>query len=339
MGERAHRVLVVGVGSIGERHCRCFRATGRAEVGFVEINPTLRGAIAERYGVESAFDSLDAALAGGFGVAVVATPAPLHVPQTIRLVEAEMDVLIEKPLSTSLAGVDELRDLTARAGRTVGVAYVYRAFPALTAMRDAISAGRFGKPLQVVVVGGQHFPTFRPAYRDIYYKDRATGGGAIQDALTHLVNAAEWLVGPVDRLFADAAHQALEGVEVEDTVSLVTRHGSVLGSFSLNQFQAPNEITLTVLCERGAARFEAHLHRWRWMAGPQDTWHDEAFGTSERDTVYIAQANAFLDAVEGRRPVLCTLDEAAQTLRVNLAALVSADRPAWTPVAPSDRTS
>ena len=37
-----HRVLIVGVGSIGERHLRCFQATGRAEVSFVEINDELR---------------------------------------------------------------------------------------------------------------------------------------------------------------------------------------------------------------------------------------------------------------------------------------------------------
>ena len=44
----SHRVLIVGVGSIGERHLRCFRATGRAEVSFVEINDELRRSVVER---------------------------------------------------------------------------------------------------------------------------------------------------------------------------------------------------------------------------------------------------------------------------------------------------
>ena len=76
-----------------------------------------------------------------------------------------------------------------------GVAYVYRAHPALMEMKQALDHGRFGRPLQVVAVSGQNFPFYRPAYRQTYYADRATGGGAIQDALTHVVNAAEWLVG------------------------------------------------------------------------------------------------------------------------------------------------
>ncbi len=43
-------------------------------------------------------------------------------------------------------------------------------------------------------------------YREIYYARWSTGGGAIQDALTHLINAAEYLVGPTNRVMADAAN-------------------------------------------------------------------------------------------------------------------------------------
>ena len=110
---------------------------------------------------------------------------------------------------------------------TVAVAYVYRSFPALAAMRGALIGGRLGRPVELVAVGGQHFPTYRPAYRQTYYADRATGGGAIQDALTHVLNLGEWLLGPIDRVVADAAHQLLPDVEVEDTVHLLARHGDV----------------------------------------------------------------------------------------------------------------
>ena len=57
-----HRVLIVGVGSIGERHLRCFLATGRAELGFVEVNDSLRTTIAERYAVGHTWADLEAAL-------------------------------------------------------------------------------------------------------------------------------------------------------------------------------------------------------------------------------------------------------------------------------------
>jgi predicted dehydrogenase len=322
-------VLIIGVGSIGERHLRCFQRTGRAEVSFVEINGDLRRVIGERYSIQSCHADLEAGLAERPNIAVIATPAPLHVPMATRLAEAYIHMLIEKPLSTSLDGIDYLRGLVQERRLVAGVGYVYRVHPVLKAVKAALAAGRFGRPVQIVSVSGQHFPTYRPGYRSIYYADRAQGGGAIQDALTHMINAGEWLVGPVSRVVVDAAHQVLDGVEVEDTVHLVARHGTVLASYSLNQYQSPNENTLTVVCERGTIRCEFHDNRWRWMPKPGDPWHDEPLGTLERDTLYVAQANRFLDAVEGKAPVPCSLEDGVQSLHVNLAALASLEQGTW----------
>jgi len=326
---KPRRLLIVGVGSIGHRHLRCFQATGRAEPSICEPNDDLRRRLAEEYRVDRTYASLEAALADPHDAAVIATPANLHVPMAIRIVECGLHLLIEKPLSTSLEGIESLRQAVARRGVVAAVAYVYRAHPILRAMRAALASGRFGRPVELAAVGGQHFPTYRPAYREIYYKDRATGGGAIQDAITHVLNMGEWLIGPIDRLLADAAHQVLEGVEVEDTVHVLTRQGGVLGSYSLNQHQAPNELTVTVVCERGTLRFENHACRWRWMPGPEQPWHDEPAGELPRDALFLAQANGFLDAIEGHGPPPCSLEDGIQTLRANLAALASARDGTW----------
>lgn len=325
---RQHHVLIVGVGSIGERHLRCFQATGRATVSFVEINDTLRTTIAERYGVPG-FADLDAALAPRPQAAVVATPANQHIPLATKLAAAGLHVLIEKPLATTIDGVDRLAAIVREQHLVAAVAYVYRCFPALAAMREALLSGKFGLPVELVAVCGQNFPTYRPAYRETYYTNRATGGGAIQDALTHLLNAGEWLVGPIDQLVADAAHRVLAGVDVEDTVHLLARHGEVLGSYSLNQHQAPNEVTLTVVCQRGTVRWESHRHRWRWMIQPDEPWHDEPQEELPRDAAFVTQASGFLDAIEGRSAPVCSLAEGLQTLRVNLAALASVAANSW----------
>lgn len=323
-------VLVVGVGSIGERHLRCFLATGRAEVSLCEELPQRRLDVAARYPVRAAYASLDQAEAGSpIDAVVVATPAHLHVPIALRCLRVGCHLLIEKPLAVEWPHAHLLLQETRQRPQVVAVGYVYRAHPALAAMRQAIRSGRFGEPLQVVAQCGQHFPFYRPAYRDSYYRDRTTGGGAVQDALTHVLNAAEWLVGPIDRLVADLAHLALPGVEVEDTVHVLTRQAGILGCFSLNQHQAPNEVTLSVVGQKGTARFEYHRHRWCWQTTPDGNWQEEALPLLERDTLFIRQANQFLDALEGNGAPLCTVEEAAQTLAVNLAVLRSAQSLSW----------
>jgi predicted dehydrogenase len=327
-------VLVVGAGSIGERHIRCFQSTGRTEIAFVEIQSTLRGEIARRYAI-SGFEDLEQAIAqiskdeDVTRMAIVATPANTHIAIALKLAQHGFHLLIEKPLSVHLEGIDSLIEESAQKNLIIGVAYVYRCFAGLIAMRDALRSGRFGKPVQIVAVSGQNFPTYRPAYRSTYYTDRATGGGAIQDALTHVLNAGEWLVGPIDRLVADAAHQILDGVNVEDTAHILTRHGNVLGSYSLNQYQSPNESTITVVCTEGTVRWESHTQSWRWMIQPDQPWHEEPQFVQPRDAAFIFQANRFLDAVEDRAQPPCTLTEGVQTLKVNLAALKSLHSHQW----------
>ena len=329
-GQSTRRVLVIGGGSIGERHTRCFQKTGRVDVCLCEINDEVRKRVANDYGLSASFSSFDAALAESFDAAVICTPAHLHIQMARQLAERDVNLLIEKPLSTSLDDIDELINLVAARGLDASVAYVMRQHPALQAMKAALSEERFGKPLQLVYVGGQHFPFYRPAYRETYYVRRETGGGAIQDALTHMVNAAEWLVGPVTKLVADAEHCILDGTSVEDTVNLLTRHDRVIGSFSLNQHQAPNETLLTIVCERGTIRYEGHRNRWLSCSEPGADWTVEEEYSLERDDLFVRQANAFLDQLDGTASAACTLADGMQTLRVNLAALKSADSGIWT---------
>src|SRR5690606_29451681 len=126
-------------------------------------------------------------------------------------------------------------------------------------------------------------------------------------------------------LLCDCAHQALPEVEVEDTVHVSARHGDVLVNYSLNQFQAPNEACLQFNALRGSVRIEIHRQRWGvFLDGAQDwVWHDVP--VADRDAHFVAQAEAFLDQLEGAPARLCSLEQALQSLRFNLAALASAE--------------
>lgn len=326
-------VLVLGVGSIGERHTRCFLEAG-ANVAICEINEDLRRQVADRYPVRGHYGDLAEAIAAGHDAAVVATPASHHIAAAGQLADAGIHLLIEKPLAVEEDGIEQLLQTVDEKRLVAAVAYVYRAHPALAAVRETLRGGEFGKPLELVAVAGQHFPTYRPAYRDTYYRDRATGGGAVQDALTHIVNAAEWLIGPADRVLADVAHLALPGVEVEDTVHALARHGDVLASYTLNQHQAPNETTLSIVCQRGTVRIEFHRQLWKTMSEPEGEWDIHPTELPSRDALFIAQARHFIAAVQGHAEPACTIEEGWQTLRVNRCLLAAAQSNAWQTVAP-----
>ncbi len=335
------KLLVIGTGSIGERHLRVFQQLGRCDaIAFCETHAPRRAEIAERYQipVELAFPDLDSALSGGtYDAAVIATPAPTHIPISTRLAELGMHLLIEKPLSLTTDGLDELSRVIAAKSLTVAVGYVHRAHPAVEAMKTALDSGRFGRVLQIRTASGQAFATLRPAYREVYFAKPEMGGGAINDMITHFYNVGDWLAGPIQRVMTDADHQILDGVTVEDTVHTLVRQGDrgeVMGTYALNLYQHPNEVLITVVCEGGTVQAEYAKKRWSWMDVPSGAWHHEAVDMPEVDVMYRRQNGAFLDAIEGKGKVLCTLDEAIRTLRVNLASHRSVSESNWQTITP-----
>lgn len=317
-------ILIIGTGSIGERHLRCFLATGRARVSFCEPNPELRMRIGEQY-PSRGFESLDRALnEQAFDGAVICTPAHTHLSIAHQLLDRRIAVLLEKPLSTVYDEVPAFLKRIESENHIARVAYVYRSFPLIQELHRLLQEAPFGAPRHIVVVSGQNFPSFRPAYRDIYYNNHATGGGAIQDALTHGIHAVEWLDGAICEVSCHAEHQVLEGVEVEDTVNLIAknRNGTLI-NFSLNQFQAPNESFWFIHCPGGSFRAEIHNQRIGKLAFGESEWQWQDIPREERDAAFTRQAQAFLDNLDGSPSPLATVAEAAQTLKVHLAALKS----------------
>jgi predicted dehydrogenase len=324
------KVLIVGVGSIGERHLRCFQNTGRCDITFCEVNEELRESIAERYQIEHCFADLAAAVADGPAAAVICTPADLHIPLARELATAGIHLLIEKPLSTNTEGIDALCALVELNSLTAGVAFVTRCHPLVQRLRREIRGlADTDQVVQATFVGGQDFPFFRPAYRDIYYARHDSGGGAIQDAMTHSVNTMQWLIGPMTSLVTDANHLVLPGVAVEDTVHVLARHGKIMSSWSLNQHQRANETTIQIICQQTILKLEFHTQRLLKMTETGQPWEVLLESQLERDDSFVAQAEMFLDALAGQGQVTCAIAEAQDTLQASLAMLESNKQRAW----------
>ena len=324
------KILIIGVGSIGERHLRCFQNTGRCDISFCEVDDEVRESIAERYQIEHCFADLADAIAAGADAAVICTPADLHISMAYELAMSGIHLLIEKPLSTNTEGIEALCTLVELNSLTAGVAFVARCHPLVRRLRAEINdLAEADQVVQATFVGGQDFPFFRPAYQDIYYARHDSGGGAIQDALTHSVNTMQWLIGPMTSLATDANHLVLPGVTVEDTVHVVARHGKIMTSWSLNQHQRANETTLQIICQQTILKLEYHTQRLLKMTETGKPWEVLLECQLERDDSFVAQAEMFLDALAGQGQVTCTIAEAYETLKASLAMLESNKRRAW----------
>ena len=140
-----HRVLIVGGGSIGERHLRCFSTTGRAEISLCDNRPKRLSEISADYPVSHAFADFDAIDLSEFDAAVVCVPAHLHVPFAQRLVDAGIHVLVEKPLTISSRHTKALIALAEKKSRFLQVSYQRNYYAEHTYARELIRKGVIGE--------------------------------------------------------------------------------------------------------------------------------------------------------------------------------------------------
>src|SRR2546422_11415189 len=113
------QILVVGCGSIGERHLRCLQKSGRTEVVACESSPTVLERMGQEYRVAGLANFNEALNSQTFDGVVICTPAHTHIPLALTALRAGAALLIEKPLSTSLESIGELQQEIAKTKRFV----------------------------------------------------------------------------------------------------------------------------------------------------------------------------------------------------------------------------
>ncbi|HEY7575693.1 MAG TPA: Gfo/Idh/MocA family oxidoreductase, partial [Thermoanaerobaculia bacterium] len=139
------RVLICGLGSIGRRHLRQMRELGASRV---DAYRTGRATLADagQPWPDRVFENLEEALAQNPDVVVVSNPTSLHVETALAAVRAGAHVLVEKPLSHRLEGVESLATEARARERVVSVGCNLRFHPILRRLRELISAGTLGPP-------------------------------------------------------------------------------------------------------------------------------------------------------------------------------------------------
>jgi len=151
---RRMTMAVVGCGHLGAIHARLLAARDDVElVAVVDPLPESRDRVASAHGCRSYAEPRE--LVGVAEAAVVAAPTGLHAAVAVPLLEAGLDLLVEKPLAASCEDARAIAIAARRCGRTVAVGHVERFNPAWQS-----AVGRAGAPVLVEAVRTAPF-TFR----------------------------------------------------------------------------------------------------------------------------------------------------------------------------------
>jgi predicted dehydrogenase len=135
------RVAVIGAGSFGRNHVRVVRESSRAELKFVVDTNEDR---AREYAGSDAQASGDyRELTGRVDAAILAVPTVLHAEIGCALLEAGIDVLVEKPIAPTLEAATRLVEAADRGKRILQVGHLERFNPAVIALESAATLPLF----------------------------------------------------------------------------------------------------------------------------------------------------------------------------------------------------
>ncbi len=247
----------MGCGRISANHFKAIASHGeRAElVAVCDINPEALAKATEQTGARG-FGTLDEMLRDAeMDCVVICTPSGLHPAQAMKIARAGRHVMTEKPMATRWRDGGEMVAECDRAGVHLFVVKQNRFNPTLQLVRKAVEEGRFGR---MYSVGVNVFWTRPQAYYDSA-KWRGTwefDGGAFMNQASHYIDLLDWLVGPLESVFAYSGTLA-RNIEVEDTgvAALKWRNGA-LGTLNVTMLTYPKNLegSLTILGENGTVR-------------------------------------------------------------------------------------
>jgi predicted dehydrogenase len=161
------RLGVVGVGYLGKFHAEKYAGMAHVDlVGVVDTHRSLADGIASKFNTQAYYSHRD--LIGKVDAVSISVPTPEHFVVSRDFLENDIDVLIEKPITTSLAEANELIHLAESRGLIIQVGHLERFNPAVTALQGVIKK-----------------PMFIESHRLSIFKDRCTDVSVVLDLMIH----------------------------------------------------------------------------------------------------------------------------------------------------------
>jgi predicted dehydrogenase len=316
------KFLIAGLGSIGRRHFRNLIALGEADLVLLRARKaTLPDDELAGYPVET--DIYEALSKHDPDAVVVANPTSLHLDVAIPAAEAGCHILLEKPVSHTLEGLDTLQKATENSGSKILVGFQFRYHPTLNKARELIQSDELGQVLTVHAHWGEYLPNWHPweNYRQSYAARADLGGGVI-GTLTHPLDYLRYLIGEINALWSFNGHISPLEMDVEDIAEIGLKFANgAIGGVHVNYLQRPPVHRLEIVGTNGTLRWDnadGTLHFYKTPAS-FGSYSDappapviESFPLPEgfeRNDLFLAQTRHFINILRGEEEPVCTLED------------------------------
>jgi predicted dehydrogenase len=320
------KVLVVGCGSIGERHIRNLCALyPDFTVLTTDVSKQRLSLMQKQYAVEP-YVSVEEAFKQKVDAAIICTPPSSHIPLAVKAVENGAHIFIEKPMSNSTDNIAALLERAKASDLKVFVGYCFRFHPGLKKVKSILESGELGRLLFAEAHYGQFLPDWRPwqNYRQSYTSQKAVGGGIILDS-SHELDYIRWLVGDIEGVFGFSSCDCGLQVETEAIAGIVLKFRSgIVGQIHVDFVRRDYSRGCEFICSEGTVNWSYEANSVKVYRAQSMQWEIFSDVITDSNEMYLSELTHFIDCVSfGKEPVV-NGDEGLKTLQLALAAKESA---------------
>jgi predicted dehydrogenase len=284
---------------------------------------------------------------------IIATPNFTHPPIALAAIAHGKHVLCEKPLALNYADAKAMADAAEKAGVRHMTAFTYRFVPAMRYLAELVRRGDLGQPYHYRSCRLQDWGTRNLGWRQV---KKLAGTGELGDMLSHRIDFAHLLIGPMRRLVARTkiVHHTRQGApsDLDDWVAILAEFQSgatgVLESSKLASGRNESWRSLDYVELNGSERSFVFItgewnklqtgraggpgletitipeEFWKWPGAPRDARAGDPLVTFRYD-----QAWEFIDAIRDQRPCRPSFHDGARAQSVMDAAVKSSAEGAW----------
>ena len=313
-------ILILGLGSIGQRHLRNLIKIDK-KIKFFALrkkfltpllnnkNHVIRGDIKRRYKIQYIKNLEDIKRENiAIDAAFICTPSKFHVKESIWLLKNNINIFVEKPLGSSLENIKKLEKILSKKKSLKNMmGYQLKFNPIINKVKNLIKENYIGKINNIFVHHGEHIDNFHPYedYRISYAARKDLGGGVI------LVQIHE--IDYIMFIFEDYKLKVLNSlnskvsklsINVEDNVIanflLSKKNKKAVCTLHLNFFERPKNRKILIIGEQG--KIEADLNKGKIILN-KNTQKKEFNFKFDRNKIFIKQIRYFINCVKKNKKI------------------------------------
>ncbi|HCS79106.1 TPA: hypothetical protein DIV55_05200 [Patescibacteria group bacterium] len=268
------KMLVIGCGSIGERHIKNIYSFGNQTIIAYDPNRTKLENLKKSFSSLIISSELKNIWKLNPEIAFICTPTSLHLPQALIAAKHKCHLFIEKPLADSERNIRKLHQIVRMKKIITFVACNWRFYWAISEIRSLLHKKVIGQIFSARISAGSYLPQWHPNedYRKLYAAQKKFGGGAILDFI-HELDYACWLFGEIDKLTGMYGKLSNLQIDTEDCAELLmTIKGGPLVSIHVDYLQRVYERSCTIIGSQGTIVWNFSSHKIKIYSSKTKNW-------------------------------------------------------------------